>query len=94
MLANYGYEDASGNYYISINTDLCAQCTAKGCLEGCPSRLFEIEADDYDDEVAIVKEEVRNTLKSQCASCKPHGGRPEKLPCQVSCPGDAITHSW
>lgn len=26
MIANYGYEDASGNYYIRINTDICEDC--------------------------------------------------------------------
>ena len=25
MLANYGYEDASGNYYIRIDTSICAE---------------------------------------------------------------------
>jgi len=94
MLANYGYVDASGDYYITINTDICVDCQEKRCVSLCPSQLFEIEVDDYDDEVAIIKESVRNTLKAQCANCKPIEGRAEVLPCQSACPASAITHSW
>lgn len=94
MLANYGYEDASGIYYITINTDVCAECESKACLTACPSGLFETELDDYDDEVAVIKESLRNTLKSQCTGCKPADGRAEVLPCQAGCPEPAVKHSW
>ena len=94
MLANYGYEDASGNYYISINTDVCAECEEKACIKACPAGLFETEIDDYDDEVVTVKERFRNVLKTQCSGCKPAEGRPEILPCQAGCPETAVKHSW
>lgn len=94
MLANYGYTDASGEYYITINTDVCVDCAEKKCVQLCPAQLFAVEVDDYDDEVAVIKESLRNTLKAQCAACKPLEGRPDVLPCQSGCPGQAVTHSW
>ena len=36
MLSNYGYEDGSGNYYITIDTDKCSECGEKPCLQACP----------------------------------------------------------
>lgn len=94
MLASYGYEDASGAYYISIDTDICADCEGKGCLRACPERLFIIELDDYDDEVAVIREEKRNSLRALCSGCKPQAGRPEVLPCQSTCPSSAVEHTW
>lgn len=94
MLANYGYEDASGTYYIRIDTDICAECENKGCLKACPAGLFKIVPDDYDDEVAVVREELRNSLRNLCSGCKPHEGRRSVLPCQSECPSPAIEHSW
>ena len=43
MIANYGYKDGSGEYYISIDTDKCIGCTAgRACLNACPKQMFEI----------------------------------------------------
>lgn len=94
MIANYGFEDGSGNYYITINTDRCAECEEHGCLTGCPKGIFAMEINDWDDEVALVKESERNKLKSICAECKPLSGRPEMLPCEAACTLRAIVHSW
>ena len=53
MIANYGYKDGSGEYYISIDTDKCIGCAAeRACLAACPKSMFEIITDDYDDEVS------------------------------------------
>ncbi|MCW2278177.1 ferredoxin [Heliophilum fasciatum] len=93
MIANYGYMDGSGEYYISIDTDKCIECASRACLQVCPSQLFEIMTDDYDDEVAAIKKDGRRSLKYLCAECKPATGRGE-LPCQAGCPNDAIKHSW
>ena len=46
MIANYGYEDGSGAYYISLNIDKCGICKDRGCLSGCPYGVFELEVDD------------------------------------------------
>ena len=53
MLANYGYEDGSGHYYIKIDTSKCAECTDKACIPACPEKLFVTELDDFDDETWI-----------------------------------------
>jgi ferredoxin len=91
MLANYGYTDGSGAYYITIDTDKCNGCG--DCVEACPERIFVVEPDDYDAEKALVREAVRREVKYLCAPCKPTAG-PRELPCQTVCTPGAITHSW
>jgi Fe-S-cluster-containing hydrogenase component 2 len=93
MKANYGYLDGSGEYFITIDTDLCIECQDRGCVSACPVGLFEIIVDDYDDKVASIKEEHRKKLKYDCAACKPASDRPP-LPCVTGCGPGAITHSW
>ena len=93
MKANYGYMDGSGEYYITIDTNPCNECTDHPCVAACPVGMFEIIVDDYDDEVAAIKEENRKKVKYDCAPCKPVTDRPP-LPCVEACPEDAITHSW
>lgn len=91
MIANYGYEDGSGHYYIKIDTSKCAQCTDKGCIEICPEKLFVSELDDFDDEVVVIREDCRNTLLTNCAFCKSNGA---KELCRQACKFDAIGFSW
>lgn len=94
MIANYGYKDGSGEYYISIDTDKCIGCTAgRACLTACPKGMFEIITDDYDDEVAAVKQTFRRSLAFDCTDCKPAGGY-TSLPCSAACTPGAIKHSW
>lgn len=91
MLANYGYEDGSGAYYIKLDTASCAECTEKTCLTGCPAGLFQIELDDFDDEVVTIPAALRNTLAGACAACKGGTDRPA---CLALCPHGAISHTW
>ena len=56
MIANYGYEDGSGFYYITIDGDSCAGSSEHSCVKACPQRGLCIEMDDYDDLVAVVGE--------------------------------------
>lgn len=94
MIANYGYKDGSGEYYISIDTDKCVACTAgRACLTACPKAMYESMVDDYDDEVVCIKAEFRRNLAYDCAECKPSSGRVE-LPCIQACTPGAIKHSW
>jgi Fe-S-cluster-containing hydrogenase component 2 len=93
MRANYGYKDGSGDYFIVIETNACADCAGHPCVAACPETVFEIIEDDYDDEVAAVREEVRHKLKYVCAACKPVSDRPP-LPCVEACPATTIEHSW
>lgn len=93
MRANYGYKDGSGEFFITIETDACVKCEDKPCVKACPEGVLDIVEDDYDDEVAVVKDEFRRKLKYVCAPCKPVSDRPP-LPCVVACPADTIEHSW
>lgn len=90
-IANYGYTDGSGDYYIVVDTGKCDGCGK--CVESCPQAVLEIITDDYDDLVVTLREEHSKNLKYVCASCKPVSGAAE-LKCQTSCPSGAITHSW
>jgi NAD-dependent dihydropyrimidine dehydrogenase PreA subunit len=94
MIANYGYEDGSGSYYITIDTNKCGVCKEKDCLKACPAGLFLVELDDWDDEVVVIRKDLCNTLRTQCAGCKPMDNRPKLLPCQQACAMQAIVHSW
>ena len=93
MKANYGYLDGSGQFFITIDTDHCIECAHHGCIEACPKSMFGMIVDDYDDEVAEIKDEFRKKLKYECADCKPVTDRPP-LPCQQACTPGAIEHSW
>lgn len=92
MIANYGYQDGSGTYYIRIDTDACRHCN-QPCVTACPRGVFERVVDDYDDTVVQVTEAHRRTLADECAACKPAGGYAH-LSCIDACASYAIQHSW
>lgn len=97
-IANYGYKDGSGDFFISIDTDLCTSCG--DCVTACPAGVLEVVEDELDplgdEEVAVVTEEHRKKIKYSCMPCKPTstpiGER--KLPCMDACSPKAISHSW
>ena len=90
-IANYGYTDGSGDYYITIDGDKCDGCVR--CVDACPENVLEVILNDYDEQVAKVRDEVVKNLKYVCGPCKPVGSLRE-LKCQIACPTGAITHSW
>ena len=96
MLANYGYKDASGDFFITIDTDKCDGCGQ--CVPACPQGIFLVVDEDpndpmRDDPVAMIDAGKKKKLKSECNPCKPSGER-LPLPCVEACPRGAISHSW
>jgi len=93
MLANYGYKDGSGEFFITIDTDHCVECGDRRCVTACPADVLEIIEDDYGDHVCAVRESHRKQIKYSCAPCKPATGW-TTLPCKEACPLGALQHSW
>lgn len=96
MLANYGYSDGSGNYFITIDTGKCDGCG--DCVTVCPARVFEVVDEDPNDPMndkpqATVCLDKRKKVKYECGPCKPPSGRLQ-LPCVQACKSGAISHSW
>lgn len=96
MLANYGYKDASGDFFITIDTDACTGCG--DCVTSCPVDCFAVLGEDPNDPlreepVAIVVDGKKKQLKYACGPCKP-ASDPPPLPCVMACNENAISHSW
>jgi ferredoxin len=95
MIANYGYKDGSGEFFISIDTDKCDGCGK--CMEICTWGVMVVGDDENDplreEPVARVSEEHRKKIKYSCAQCKPVSGATTP-PCILSCEPEAISHSW
>jgi Fe-S-cluster-containing hydrogenase component 2 len=95
MLANYGYKDGSGEFFISVDTDKCSGCG--DCVEACPYQVLEVLDNPLDplsdEQVVVVSETERKKIKYTCGLCKPVTDRPP-LACVTACPEDAISHSW
>ena len=94
MIANYGYKDGSGDFFITIDTDKCDGCG--DCLPVCPQKVLEIRGNEFDpladNDMVAVREEHRKKIKYSCAQCKGSDGA--VLPCVAACTRYAIVHSW
>jgi ferredoxin len=94
MIANYGFRDGSGDWYVVVDTDKCNGCGK--CPTVCPAKILEVEPDEIDifreKPVASVKYEERKKVRYNCAPCRPGYG--DKLaPCVAVCEAKAISHS-
>ena len=91
MLANYGYSDGSGDYFLTIDTDSCDGCGE--CVPVCPANVLEIAADDYGKMVARVREEVIKKLGYMCPGAKACQASIDNN-CQRICKLQAISLTW
>jgi len=94
MQALYGFQDGSGDWFISIDTDKCTGCGA--CVAVCPAQALEVGEDEYDPlsevHVARVRNAERKKIRYTCAPCHPgYGENPP--PCVAVCEPGAIAHS-
>jgi len=94
MIANYGFKDGSGDWYVVIDTDKCNGCGE--CSEVCPAEILKVGSDEIDifrqQPVVFVKHEGRKKVRYSCAPC--HPGYGDKLaPCVGVCGPKAISHS-
>jgi len=110
MLANWGYQDGSGKYFITIDTDKCNGCAK--CVVVCPQVVLEVGEDPADpmrdEPVVFVTKVQAQKLKYSCSPCKTYLTHREKggtggenltelqkgLPCIAACDREAIFHSW
>jgi len=94
LLANYGFKDGSGDWFLSVDTDKCNGCGK--CVEVCPKKALEVGEDEYDpfreEPVVKVVAGERKKLRYTCAPCKPGFGE-NPAPCAAACEFGAIAHS-
>lgn len=95
MKANFGYADASGEFYITLETDQCSGCSE--CVTACRAHILELANNEFDPfaegQIAVVKRANRKTIKYDCGPCKPPGDE-RVAPCITACRPGAISHSW
>ena len=97
MLAHYGYKDGSGDFFITVDTELCDGCG--DCVEACPADVLELVENEFDIEaetpIVAVTAEHGKKIKYSCAPCKPAAGYSvAELPCVKACTPAALDHSW
>jgi Fe-S-cluster-containing hydrogenase component 2 len=92
MKAHHGYEDGSGSFYLTVDTELCTGC--EECVKVCPAAVLVMAEDDPVEEnlVAAVAGGKRKQLAQACNPCKPRGY--QALPCVSACAASALSHSW
>ncbi len=94
MIANYGFSDGSGDWYVVIDTDKCNACGK--CSDVCPAKILKVGPDEIDifreEPVAFVSHDERKKIKGRCSPCRP-GHSAEPAPCVGICESKAITHS-
>ncbi len=87
----YGYSDATGSYFITIDTGRCDGCGE--CVTACPAQLFAVMPDDSGQGKAVVKEEARKKISLLCPGFSVCSQGLE-MNCHRVCAKDAISHTW
>ena len=94
MIANYGFKDGSGDWFLTVDTDKCDGCGK--CVEVCPANVLEVGDDEYDpfrdEPVVKVREDERKKIRYSCAPCQPGYGQ-KSAPCVAACEPGALSHS-
>jgi len=94
MIANYGFKDGSGEWYVTIDTDKCNGCGK--CQGVCPAKILEVGPEEIDifreEPVAFVKHEERRKVRYSCAPCQPGYGQGSP-PCASVCEPKAFSFS-
>ncbi len=88
---HYGYADATGDYFITIDRSRCDGCGE--CVSACPAGIFALAGRNGAGPRAIVRGEARKRLSALCpgfGSCS----RSVSANCHSVCRADAISHSW
>ena len=86
----YGYEDGTGTYYISIDGGLCSGCGR--CVDVCPAQVLVMNQ-DHGQATAEIKESVRKKITLFCPGFKACNER-NMVNCRTVCKENAIDHSW
>ncbi|MBI4285282.1 MAG: 4Fe-4S binding protein [Chloroflexi bacterium] len=88
---HYGYNDGTGDYFITIDTGRCDGCGK--CVPVCPAGVFLVASENGSQPKAMVKEELRKRLAFACPGYQ-HCRSKLVQNCQVVCERAAISHSW
>jgi predicted CoA-substrate-specific enzyme activase len=87
----YGYNDGTGDYYITIDLARCDGCGR--CVAACPAAVFEVASEDGRQPAAKVVESLRKRLSIVCPgyeNCR----KLREENCLAVCGKDAISLSW
>ena len=88
--AQYGYSDATGEYFITVDGPLCDGCGK--CVDACPAGLLAMEKMDGAAR-PVVKREMSKRLGFLCPGYDVCRAR-NSLNCHSACTKGAIKHSW
>lgn len=91
MKIHYGYSDGSGDYFITVDNELCDGCGK--CVTACPEKILELGKTEDGKTRAVVAENVRKKISYQCPGFS-RCSRSHEINCHSVCEKNAINHSW
>ncbi len=91
LKVQYGYSDGTGDYFITVDTELCDGCGK--CVEACPAGILVAQMGEQGLIKVKVKDEARKKLGFLCPGFEVCS-RTNKLNCHSACVNNAISHSW
>ncbi len=89
MKVQYGHDDGSGSFFITIDQQLCTGCGK--CIDICPAGIFTT-GKEHGQKVEV-KEELRKKLSLLCPGFKTCSTG-NAVNCHSVCGENAISHSW